>query len=126
MKAYEEIHTAYILGSLVGSEYYHDIDVAVLLREDFNKNNFNKYPFGYESFFNVELESLVRNKIDFVVMNQAEITLQQRIVNNSIILFSRNKFERIQYENMIRELFIDSEDIRKIKRKYLIEKLRNV
>ncbi len=58
-------------------------------------------------------------------MNQADITLQQRIVNNSILLFSRNKFERIHYENMIRKLFIDSENIRKIKRKYLIEKLRN-
>ncbi len=62
LKAFEEIHTAYIFGSFVRSEYYHDIDIAVLLRKDFNKNDFNKYPFGYESFLTLNWNRLFEIK----------------------------------------------------------------
>jgi len=121
----EEIRIVYIFGSFVSKDYYHDIDIAVYLENDFNKNNMTKFFYGYESELNSEINLLVRQKIDFVVMNNAEITLQHRIINKGILLFSKDEPKRISYENYIRKLYIDSANIRKIKRKYLSGKITN-
>ena len=72
-----------------------------------------------------KLTQLAKNKIDFVVMNKTEITLQQRIINKGILLFCKDNSKRISYENYIRKLYIDSANIRKIKRKYLSGKISN-
>ncbi|MFZ1292537.1 MAG: nucleotidyltransferase domain-containing protein [Melioribacteraceae bacterium] len=121
----EEIRIVYIFGSFVSKDYYHDIDIAVFLKKDFNKTDPAKFPYGYESELNSEINLLVRQKIDFVVMNNAEITLQHRIINKGILLFSKDEPKRISYENYIRKLYIDSANIRKIKRKYLSGKITN-
>jgi len=120
---HDEIESAYIFGSFVNREQYHDIDVAVYLNESFNKSDFVKYPYGYESEMNSELVKLIRNNIDFVVLNKAEITLQHRVINKGILLFSRNDSKRISYENFVRKLYIDAANIRK--RKYLSGKITN-
>lgn len=120
-----EISFAYIFGSFVQRAQYHDIDIAVYLFDDFNKNDLKQFPYGYESFLIGELTTLVREKIDIVVMNNAEITLQQRIINNGTLLFCKDDILRIAHENRIRKLYIDSENIRRIKRKYLNKRILN-
>lgn len=121
----EEIIFSYIFGSFVSKDDYHDIDVAVFLKNDFNKSDQEKFPYGYESEFISNLTSIAKKRIDFVVMNNADITMQQRIVNKGIILFSKDETKRISYENYIRKLYIDAENIRKIKRRYLKRKIAN-
>jgi predicted nucleotidyltransferase len=120
-----EIGFAYIFGSFVKNENYHDIDIAVYLNKNFDKNDLIRFPYGYESFMISELTFLVKKKVDFIVMNNAEITLQQRIINKGTLLFSKDDHIRISYENFIRKLYIDSENIRRIKRKYLNKKIIN-
>ena len=120
-----EISFAYIFGSFTQNENYHDVDIAVYLNKNFNKNDLKKFPYGYESILISELTLLVRRKIDFVVMNNADITLQQRIINKGALLFSKDDLYRIAYENLIRKLYIDSDNIRRIKRKYLNQKILN-
>ena len=120
-----EIVFAFIFGSFIKNETYHDIDIAVYLNNNFDKHDLEKFPYGYESFFISELTILVKENVDFVVMNNADITLQQRIINKGILLFSKDERVRISYENFIRKLYIDSENIRRIKRKYLTKKIIN-
>lgn len=125
LQQFDEIVFAYIFGSFATKEHYHDIDIAVYLNDKFNKNDFTKYPYGYESEMISKLTQLTRKKIDFVVMNKMGITFQQRIINKGILLFCKDKSKRIAYENYIRKLYIDSANIRKIKRKYLSGKITN-
>lgn len=125
LQSKDEIIFAYIFGSFIKNEKYHDIDTAVYLNKNFNKNDLEKFPYGYESFLISELTFLAREKVDFVVMNNADITLQQRIINKGTLLFSKDERIRIMYENLIRKLYIDSENIRRIKRKYLNIKIIN-
>ena len=125
LKSRPEISFAYIFGSFVRTDNYHDIDIAVLLKNDFDKNDLKKFPYGYESMLISELTHILRVKVDFIVMNDADITLQQRVINKGILLFSKNDKERISYENFIRKLYIDSENIRHIKGKYLNNKILN-
>jgi len=126
LKTKGEIMLAYIFGSFVQNNYYHDIDVAVYLREDFDRKDFpngslreKKHPYGYESSMIGELSSLTKMNIDFVVMNNATILIQQRIINKGMRLFSRDESFRIQYENRIRKLYIDYQHLWNIQRYYL-------
>lgn len=123
LKAREEVMSAYIFGSFVQRQVYHDIDVAVCLYGGFEKNDFKKFPYGYESLLISELSALTKRKIDFVVMNNAEILIQQRIVNNGILLFTRDDGSRIAYENHVRAVYIDTEHLRKIQKHYLAKKI---
>jgi uncharacterized protein len=120
-----EILSAYIFGSFVKSDNYHDIDVAVYLKKDFNKDDSEKYPYGYQSSLIGELNLLVRKNIDLVIMNNAEILIQQRIINKGVLLFTKDDRSRIIYENYIRKLYIDAEPLRRIKRYYLNKNIIN-
>jgi predicted nucleotidyltransferase len=125
LQSKDEIIFAYIFGSFIKNQNYHDIDIAVYLNKYFNKNDLKKFPYGYESILISELTLLAREKIDFIVMNNADITLQQRIINKGTLLFSKDERIRITHENFIRKLYIDAENIRRIKRKYLTKKIIN-
>ena len=122
----QEIDFAYIFGSFVKSDHYHDIDVAVHLEKNFNPDDYKKFPYGYESNLISDISALLRNdKIDLVIINKAGILIQQRIINTGVLLFERNKYKRISYENYIRRLYIDAEPLRKIKMFYLKRHLNN-
>ncbi|MGC8654494.1 MAG: type VII toxin-antitoxin system MntA family adenylyltransferase antitoxin [Candidatus Kryptoniota bacterium] len=119
----DEVLLAYIFGSFVQRDNYHDIDIAVYLKNDFNKNDFKKFPYGYESGVIAELISLLRKNVDFVVMNNAEILIQKRIIDAGKLIISKDERTRIYYENHIRKLYIDMENLRKIRRHYLSAKI---
>lgn len=74
----EEILFAYIFGTFVSKNHYHDIVIAVYLSENFDKNDTKKFPYGYESSIISDLNLLVRKNIDFIVMNNANILIQKK------------------------------------------------
>lgn len=122
---YDEILIAYLFGSFVNKEYFHDVDIAVYLKNDFNRNDFKKFPFGYESELSSNLSQLLKIKVDFIVLNNSEILFQQRVINNGKILFSKDDKYRIYYENHIRKIYLDLEPVRKIQNFYLNQKISN-
>jgi len=121
----EEILFAYIFGSFISKDHYHDIDIAVYLTENFDKNDTKKFPYGYESYMIPELNLLTRKNIDFIVMNSADIVIQKKIITQGKLLFCKDERKRIYYENYIRKIYIDTEELRKIKRHYLSNKITN-
>lgn len=121
----DEVLFSYIFGSFVGKDNYHDIDVAVYLNDTFDKNDLMEFPYGYESGLISALNLLVRENIDFIVINNAQLTLQKKIIEHGILLFSKDERKRIHFENYIRKLFIDAAHLRKIRRCYLPGKIIN-
>lgn len=121
----DEIIFAYIFGSFVEKDYYHDVDVAVYLSDLFDKSDLKKFPYGYESGMISQLSIIVRENIDFIVMNNAELYIQKKIINDGILLFSKDERKRIHYENLIRKIYIDTAHLRKIRKHYLSEKIIN-
>jgi uncharacterized protein len=119
-----EISFAYIFGSFIQKEHYHDIDIAVYLTEKFNKNDLKKFPYGYESLITGSIMELLHtDKVDLVLMNNASILLTNRIINTGELLFDKDKFKRVAFENYNRKLFIDTENFRKIRTHYLLKKI---
>lgn len=125
LKCKDEVLFAYIFGSFVDKIHYHDIDVAVYLKEDFPKNDFKKFPYGYESGVISELNQLTREKIDFIIINDTSLTFQKKIIEHGILLFCKNDRIRIYFENYVRKLYIDAEHLRKIRKYYLHKKIIN-
>jgi len=121
----DEVLFAYIFGSFAERDNYHDIDIAVYLKDDFDKNDFKKFPYGYESGVTADLNLLVRKDVDFVVMNSAEILIQKRIIDRGKRILSKDERKRISYENYIRKLYIDMAHLRNIRRHYLSGKIKN-
>ncbi|MGD8778964.1 MAG: nucleotidyltransferase domain-containing protein [Ignavibacteria bacterium] len=121
----DEVLFAYIFGSFVEKEYYHDVDVAAYLFDDFDRSDFKKFPYGYESGLISELNLLVREKIDFILMNNAEFTFLKRVIDHGVLLFSKDERKRTYYESYIRKMYIDTAHLRKIRRYYLAEKIIN-
>jgi len=122
----EEIDFAYLFGSFVKLDHYHDIDIAVHLEKNFNPDDYKKFPYGYESNLIADISALLKtDKIDLVIFNKAGILIQQRIINSGMLLFERNRYKRISYENYIRSLYIDAEPLRRIKMFYLKRYLNN-
>lgn len=122
----DEIEIAYLFGSFGKSDYYHDIDIAVRLKKNFELEDYVKYPYGYESNLIAGISNLLgTDKIDFLVMNKAGILINQRIINTGLLLFERDRYKRINYENYIRRLYIDAGYLRKIKMYYLKRNLNN-
>ena len=122
----QEIDFAYLFGSFVKLDHYHDIDIAVHLEKNFNPDDYKKFPYGYESNLIADISALLKtDKIDLVIFNKAGILIQQRIINSGMLLFERNRYKRISYENYIRSLYIDAEPLRRIKMFYLKRYLNN-
>ena len=125
LKEKQEILFAYIFGSFVQKDNYHDIDIAVYLKDDFDKNDFSLYPYGYESGFISELNKLTRENIDFIVINDAPLTFQKKVIEQGEPLFCKNERIRIRFENYTRKLYIDLQYLQKIRRYYLSGKILN-
>jgi len=121
----EEIIYAYIFGSFVQRKFYHDVDIAVFIKPDFNYKDFDKYCYGYESEVIAKLEHIIREKVDFVIINKANLTIQKNILKTNILLFDKNKYQRVSFENSVRKKYIDAEKIRRIKKTYFSKKIEN-
>ncbi|MDI6803868.1 MAG: nucleotidyltransferase domain-containing protein [Bacteroidota bacterium] len=119
-----EIDFAYIFGSYLQTDYYHDIDIAVYIKNGFDYKNLNLYPFGYASLLSGELSKIIKtDKIDVVIMNDAGLLILHRIMNKGFLLFDRDTFSRIYFENQTRKEYIDAGHLRKIKDIYIKAKI---
>ena len=115
-----EINFAYIFGSFNNSKKYNDIDIAVYLNPEFNYNDLNVYPFGYESeLLGKFCLALKTNNIDLIILNKADLLISMRVYNTGKLLFERNRLFRIKIENSVRKEYIDTEFYRKLKSYYL-------
>ncbi len=119
-----EIIFAYIFGSFVNADDYRDIDIAVYIDSPDSAKDFDKYPYGYESKILGELTALLHSdKIDLVLLNKSPLLITHRIINRGELLFDKEKYMRIEFENFIRKQFIDNEYFRKIRTYYLKKKI---
>ena len=120
----EEIEFAYFFGSIVNSEDYHDIDIAVYLNKNFNYKDTCSFPYGYETSIagSITGELKIEN-IDIVILNKADLHLFKNVINTGKLLFEKNRFLRINCENNIIKQFIDTRHFCHIKNFYLKKKI---
>jgi predicted nucleotidyltransferase len=121
-----EMAFAYAFGSFVRHDRYEDIDLAAYLSDVSVMDDRLSHPYGYESTIIGELSPLLHtDKIDFVVLNTAGLTLFTRVINKGKILVDRDRTNRIQIENSVRRQYIDAQPLRDIQMYYLLKRLKD-
>jgi uncharacterized protein len=119
-----EIEFAYIFGSFNNQEYFHDIDIAVFIKENYDLDNKQVLPYGYEAQALSELNVVLNSdKVDFVLLNKANLFLFHEVIKYGDIIIDRDRLKRISIENNVRKEFIDTEHLRKIKDIYFKKSL---
>lgn len=124
--ARSEVMFAYAFGSFALHDRYEDVDVAAYLIDLGVMNDRGSHPYGYEATILGELSALLHtDKIDFVVLNTAGLTLSTRVINKGKILVDRDIMKRIHIENSVRRQYIDAQPLRDIQTHYLLKKLKD-
>jgi predicted nucleotidyltransferase len=113
-----EIIAAYLFGSVLRRANPNDIDVAFLVRSDAIDES--EYPFGYLAGLASDLMAAMhRSDVDVVILNQASPLLCMQVLRTGRPVFSRNEEERLRYEQRVRDRYIDTAPLRRIKEHYL-------
>jgi predicted nucleotidyltransferase len=94
LSARPEIEFAYLHGSFAEGLPYHDIDVAVYLREDetFSRDEI----FDYEMDLSVELTLALHTDVDIHVLNKAPLGFQHSVLQGEL-LFARDEERLCDY-----------------------------
>ncbi len=96
------------------------------MNEDFNFNDFKKFPFGYDSKAIGELSAIIKKDVDFIILNKAPLSIIRDVLKSNLLIWERDKDKRVAFEVYNHKLVNDAENIRRIKRYSLDEKLKNV
>lgn len=90
LKERPEISFAYLHGSFVEGQAFHDIDVAVYLDSPQSDS------FDYEMELSVELTRALHLPVDIQVLNQAPLGFQRQVLQGELI-FARDEVQLTDY-----------------------------
>ena len=115
LKNHEEILFAYLHGSFVKKDAFHDIDVAIYLER------MPASVLEYELQMETDLmEALRKYIIDVRVLNGAPLSFKYNVIKDGIVLLSKDDDKRADFEEKTIVLYLDFLPYRKL---YLRETL---
>src|SRR5579859_6482157 len=101
------VDAAYLSGSLAGRASFghlNDVDIAILLHEQIEKDRFLDYQLYFLSELTRRLES---DTIDVMILNQASLLLQLQVIKYGQILYSRDEKRRVSFETRAVMQYLD-------------------
>jgi uncharacterized protein len=112
LSRHKEIRFAYLYGSFLRGEIYQDIDVAIIVDEDFDRELL--YPEGLA----LEIEKDIRSKyniekpVDLHVLNDSRnATYLESVIGADHLLFARDELERARFETRVLRDYLDMKPI---------------
>jgi len=102
-----EIIAVYLFGSILLREDYSDVDIGILIEEDFKLNPL------YEVKIACELEKILKEEvniyipIDICILNNKSLRFLFSILKNSKILYCNNELKRVQFEAKVMKEYLD-------------------
>ena len=103
----EEIIAAYLYGSFLYSEFYEDVDIGLLIRNNFKPNVI------YEAQLAGKLEQIFKDTynafrpVDVRILNVKPLRFLFSMLKNSKIIYSKNDLERVKFETKIIKEYLD-------------------
>lgn len=98
---------AYLYGSFLFSEFYEDIDIGLLIRNNFMPNVM------YEAQLAGKLEQIFKDTynsfkpVDVRILNGKPLRFLFSMLKNSKIIYSKNNLERVKFETKIVKEYLD-------------------
>ena len=121
-----EVVLAYLFGSFVKSKTgrFHDIDIALLVTPDLEKELNQQMPYGYGACMIAEVAHVLKySSIDLVLLNHAPPLLLRQVIRSGKLIFCKSEMDRIRFEVASLKRYSDTEYIRRIKRLYLKQRI---
>ena len=126
-KNHKEVILAYLFGSFVNGKNgrFHDIDIGVLLDPEAEEVLDREMPYGYQSLLGTDIiRQLKYNLVDVVILNHASPLLLHRVIGTGKLIFCRSESQRMRFEVRSLKRYSDTEQIRKIKRSYMEQRIK--
>ena len=118
-----EIQAAYLFGSVVTGRTRKDsdVDVALLL----SPKSVRLKDLGYRLKVSRELANAIgRAAIDLVILNDASPVLAHQVISKGKLVFERSRSARVNYQVRAVNLYLDTEPMRALYRRYLKKRIR--
>lgn len=118
-----EIQAAYLFGSAVTGRTRKDsdVDVALLL----SPKSVRLKDLGYRLKVSRELANAIgRAAIDLVILNDASPVLAHQVISKGKLVFERSRSARVNYQVRAVNLYLDTEPMRALYRRYLKKRIR--
>ncbi len=103
----KEIIASYLYGSVLYSDFYEDIDIGLLISDNFNPK------LMYEAELAGRLENKLRDTfggitpVDIRILNKKPLRFLFSMLKNSKIIYSSDETIRIQFEAKIMKEYLD-------------------
>lgn len=101
----DSICAAYLFGSFLHSDIYHDIDLAIFLMQ--NPDPYERYKLANRIGQDVEQKIHPRIHVDVRILNNAPITLTYEVISTGILLMSNNDTETAGFEAGVLIRYLD-------------------
>ena len=118
------VDAAYLSGSLPGRAAFgqlSDVDIAILLAGEIEKDRFLDYQFYFLSELTRRLES---ETIDVMILNQASLLLQLQVIKYGQILYSRDEKRRVAFETRAVMQYLDFKRFDEMQHHALMDRLQ--
>ena len=102
-KNYEEIQIAYIYGSYAKGNptIFSDIDIGIITNEKFKESSL----YFADLSSNIEKQFNYKIKVDLRILNNAKPRFMFQVLNNSILLFFRNRSFMHEFELKVMSMY---------------------
>ena len=109
LETVDSMEFAYIHGSAVYADKYHDIDIAIFLTPLKFKEIMGKASITLDMLMPLEnnLEHALHVPVDVQVLNNAPLSFRYTVVNKNIVLIDKNPLLREQFELLSRVEYYD-------------------
>ena len=118
------VDAAYLAGSTTGRKIagtYNDLDIALLLLQRVQANEF----FDYQVYFLSELsKALDTSALDVVILNQASLLQRWQVIRTWGLLYQRDQKRRVEYEARAAMEYLEFKKYDEVQSKALAERTR--
>ena len=122
LAARPEIAFAYLFGSLARGDAHgtSDVDVAVYVADEPPTETFG----GYRASLLSDLLACVgRNDVDLVLLKNAPVMLQHRVLRDGQLVLCRNEALRVQFADRVLRQYFDTAPLRRLAQEYQLRSI---
>lgn len=102
---HEEVIAAYIYGSVARGRQREDsdIDLGLLLRDDFMPNAL--YPARVAE--EIAKDCGLRQEVDVRTLNEMPLTFLHQVLKHGVLVFTRDDLRRVEFETRVYDMYLD-------------------
>ncbi len=118
----KEVLFAYLFGSVAkeSASRLSDIDIAVYL-DPSQITQVNGY--GYKSELLVDLQNVLKGKVDLVILNEASTVLKFQVLKNGTLIYCVSEDERRYFHEHTMKKYLDLKPLLRVQSYYLHKRL---